>query len=252
MPSLWPNVTTSWKCWRKVETMTDSLDLLAALVLEDGQRWGEIAADFQWDDAAAFFDDDGPLWTFTHAPRGGLEDDRPGWHIAGLAGDRSKARCPWVCLRRIKDQAALLLDAASGLVDRTPELNEVIEVQATKLVALRSGATVEIRSADAAHAYGLRPSFCVADEVAQWEETRRAKRLWTAIVSSLAKVPGCRFVCLTSAGEPVTGAMPSSKEAIASSRPLAGERGPRPAAMGQRCDDLQAQGLRDSEYARFT
>jgi phage terminase large subunit-like protein len=101
-----------------------------------------------------------------------------------------------------RDQAALLLDAASGLVDRTPELTEVIEVQVTKLVALRTGATVEIRSADGGTAFGLRPSFCVVDELAQWEETRRARRLWTAVVSSLAKVPGCRFVCLTSAGEP--------------------------------------------------
>jgi len=40
------------------------------------------------------------------------------------------------------------------------------------------------------------------DEFAQWPESRNARRVWTAILSSLHKVPGCRLVILTSAGEP--------------------------------------------------
>ena len=152
--------------------LSTPIDLLAALVLdEDGRRWGEIAADFQWDDAEAIFSDDGPLWHFLTRPRGGSKTtDLAGISLCWLATVATPGARGYV-FAGSKDQAALLLDAASGLVDRTPELRDVIEVQASKLIALKSGATVEIRSADGSGAFGLRPKFCVVDELAQWEDT---------------------------------------------------------------------------------
>ena len=39
-------------------TALDPLDLLAGLVLEDGRRWGDAAAPFQWEDAARCADED--------------------------------------------------------------------------------------------------------------------------------------------------------------------------------------------------
>jgi hypothetical protein len=51
-----------------------ALDLLAGLVLEDGRRWGEAAADFQWQDAQAVMfvgGGDGNQPVFTVRPYGG-------------------------------------------------------------------------------------------------------------------------------------------------------------------------------------
>ncbi len=226
------------------------LDLLAALVLEDGRRWGDIAADFQWEDAEAIFSDDGPLWHFLTRARGGSKTtDLAGVSLVWLATDARPGARGYV-FAGSKDQAAILLDAASGLVDRTPELRDVIDVQATKLIALGGGATVEVRAAEGGNAFGLRPSFCVVDELAQWEESRRARRLWTAIVSSLAKVSGCRFVCLTSAGEPGHWSHKVLHDATAAADRWHVHEVPGPLPWVDPTD-LQAQGLRDSEYARL-
>jgi hypothetical protein len=234
------------------DTAASPLDLMAALVLEDGRMWGEVAAsnDFQWEDAEAIFTDDGPPWHFLTRPRSGSKTtDLSGVALCWLATTAAPGARGYV-FSGSRDQAALLLDAASGLVDRTPELSAVIEVQATKLVALRTGATVEIRSADGGTAFGLRPSFCIVDELAQFPDARSARRLWTAIVSSLGKVPGCRFVCLTTAGEPSHWSYKVLQDALA-----APERWHVHQVAGilpwVQEADLRAQGLRDSEFARL-
>lgn len=221
---------------------------MAALVLEDGRLWGNVAAEFQWKDAESIFSDEGPLWHFLTRPRGGSKTtDLAGVALCWLATTAAAGARGYV-FAGSRDQAALLLDAASGLVDRTSALSQVVEVQATKLVALRTGATVEIRSADGGGAFGLRPSFCVVDELAQWEETRRARRLWTAIISSLAKVRGCRFVCLTSAGEPSHWSHKVLQEALKAPDRWQVHQVPGILPWVQEAD-LRAQGLRDSESA---
>jgi len=99
------------------------------------------------------------------------------------------------------DQAALLIDAAAGLIDRTPQLRGVVEVTASKLVA-RNGSSVEVKAANGGGAMGLRGAFQVGDELSEWDDQRRLRRVWTAIMSGTAKVPGARLVVLSSAGEP--------------------------------------------------
>jgi phage terminase large subunit-like protein len=181
------------------------MDLLAALALEDGRAWGEIAADFQLTDAAAIFDANGPRWHYLTRPRGGSKTtDVAGVALAWLATSAPAGARGYV-VACDQDQAALLVDAASGLVARTPALANVIDVQSLKLVA-RSGASVEVLSADGASAFGLRPSLLVLDEYSQWPSTRNARRLWTALLSSSQKVAGCRLVILTSAALLVQGA----------------------------------------------
>jgi len=177
------------------------LELLQALVLEDGRLWGDVAADFQLADAEAIFAADGPRWHYLTRPRGGSKTtDLAGCGLAWLAAEAAPAARGYV-FAGDKDQAGLLADAAAGFVDRTPELRGVVEVQAFKLIG-RNGATVEVRAADGGGAFGLRPAFCVVDEYALWEDVRRLRRVWTAIVSGAGKVPGARLVVLTSAGEP--------------------------------------------------
>jgi hypothetical protein len=229
------------------ETPTLALDLLAALVLDDGRRWGDVAAEFQWEDAEAIFSKDGPRWHYLTRPRGGSKTtDLAGVALAWLATEAAPGARGYV-FAGDKDQAAQLTDFAAGLVDRTPELRGVVEVQAFKIIA-KSGATVEVRAADGGGAFGLKPSFVVADELAQWEETRRPKRLWTAIISSLNKVPGCRFVCLTSSGEPSHSSHKVLLDALKAPDRWHVHEVPGPLPWVDEAD-LQAQGLRDSEYA---
>ena len=178
----------------------DPMDLLTGLVLEDGRTWGKVAAPFQWEDARAIFGSATP-WHYLTRPRGGSKTT----DLAGVAlswlGAQAPAGSRGYVVASDKDQAALLVDAAAGLVDRTPALRGVVDVQSYKLAA-RSGATVEVLAADGASAFGLRPSLVVCDEFAQWPGTRNVRHLWTALFSSIGKVKGCRLVILTSAGEP--------------------------------------------------
>ena len=51
-------------------TTEASLDLMSALVLEDGRLSGEVAEPFQWDDAKAIIANDGPRFHFLTRGRG--------------------------------------------------------------------------------------------------------------------------------------------------------------------------------------
>ena len=191
--------------------------LLAALVLEDGTLWGDRAVGFQREDARAIFDDDGPRWHFLTRPRGGSKStDLAAVLLVWLVCIASSGERGYIAAAD-KDQSKFaVLDALAGLVQRTPALRGLVTVQTDKIVAT-SGATVEVLSADAASAHGLRPSIIVVDEAAQWPSTRNSKKMWAALVSSLAKVASCRFVVLTSAGEPQHWSYKVLKEARKSS-----------------------------------
>jgi phage terminase large subunit-like protein len=179
----------------------DPRDVVQSLVLEDGRLWGDAAADFQLADVAAVFEDAGPLQHFLTRPRGGSKTtDLAAVALAWLATMAVPGARGYV-VASDQDQGALLTDAAAGLVDRTPALRGVVDVGAYKLAA-RNGASVEVLAADGASAFGLRPALFICDEFAQWPETRNARRVWQAVISSVHKVRGCRLVILTSAGEP--------------------------------------------------
>ena len=84
----------------------------------------------------------------------------------------------------------------------TPELQGTVDVQATRVVALRSGTVLEVMAADASSAYGLLPSMLFLDELCQWPKTANAKEFYVALTSALPKVPGSRLVVMTTAGDP--------------------------------------------------
>jgi hypothetical protein len=228
----------------------DPLDLLSALVLEDGERWGSRAVDWQVADARAIFDTSGPRWHYLTRPRGGSKStDAAGVALCWLASEAPAGARGYV-VAVDSDQAALDVDAASGLVARTPGLSNAVEVQALKAVG-RSGASVEVLSADGASAFGLRPHLMIVEEIGQWPQTRSHRRLWSAIVSAMGKVPGSRLVVLTSAGEPGHFSYRVLVEARRSSHWRVSEV-PGPLPWVDR-GELEAQRplLRDSEFARF-
>ena len=179
----------------------NALDLLASLVIETGQRWGEVATPVQWEDAAAVLDPDGPPYHFLTRARG--YDKTTG--LAGIAIAAMICQLPPASrlygLAADKDQGRLLIDALGGFTRRTAELGGAISVDAYKATC-SNGSILEVIPADAASAYGLRPAFLVVDEVAQWNSGAGPRTLWEATTTALAKVPGARLVVLTSAGDP--------------------------------------------------
>jgi hypothetical protein len=155
--------------------MRDALVLLQALVLEDGRRWGDVAAPFQLEDARAVLEQDGPPYSYLTRARGAaktsdlagiavaamLTQAPPGARLYGLAADR--------------DQARLLVDSVRGYVERTPELQGRLRVDAFTARAGR-GVVLEALAADAASSWGLRPWFVVVDEIAQWRRRGGRRR----------------------------------------------------------------------------
>jgi hypothetical protein len=180
-----------------------ALDLFAGLVLEDGRRWGEAAADFQWEDARAVLQADNttPYHFLTRARGGSKTADLAGMSIAAMLAQLPKGSRLYG-LAADRDQGRLLVDSIGGFVTRTPELKGALKVDAFRVVATRSGSVLEVLAADAPGAWGLRPSFLVVDELAQWATTPGPRQLWEAASSAIAKMPGARLAVLTTAGDP--------------------------------------------------
>jgi phage terminase large subunit-like protein len=178
-----------------------ALDLVASFVLEDGKPWGATAADWQREDARAFFDPSGPRMHFETRPRGGRKTtDQAAIGLAWLL-DGAQRRARGYCVAVDRDQAALLIDAAGGIVSRT-NLSGVIDVESFKITNKKTEASIAVLASDGASAFGLRPNLIVCDELGQWSEQGNSRRLWSALVSALPKVKGSRLVVLTSAADP--------------------------------------------------
>jgi phage terminase large subunit-like protein len=183
--------------------VSGALDLLAALVLEDGRRWGDAAAGFQWDDAGAILDEESATpYSFLTRSRGGSKTA----DLGGMAVSMMLAQLPagsrLFAVAADYDQGRLLVESVDGFARRTPELRGSLEVNAYRVSAPRSGTVLEVLPADGPGAWGLRPAFVVADELAQWPSTSGARTIWEAVSSAVAKQSGCRLVVLTTAGDP--------------------------------------------------
>ena len=232
-------------------TVTRALDLLSALVLEDGRAWGEAAAPFQREDARAVLDPTGCPYNFLTRSRGGsktsdlaamvlvamLDQIAPHGHAYGIAADR--------------DQARLLLDSCEGFVRRTPDLRGAFEVSQWRILCRSTGVTFDVLAADAASSWGLRPDFLVADELCQWGETAGPRKLWEAMSSAAAKMSGCRLVAISTAGDPAHWSRKILEHAKADSLWRVHEvRGPSPWLDPTRVEEQRRQ-LLPSTFARL-
>lgn len=180
----------------------DPLELLAAMRLEDGRRWGEVAADFQVDDARAVLtpgpDDERLHWL--GRPKGGSKTtDVAGQGMAWLL-TQARPLDDAYAIASDQEQARRLLDRARGLIARTPALGRRLEVQTHRVVNRATGAGLVALAADAAGAEGLISPLILVDELPQWADTRNARAMWDAAYSSIPKVPGLRFVVIGHAG----------------------------------------------------
>lgn len=225
-----------------------ALSVLASLVLDDGRRWGEAAQPWQWTDARAVLDGPRRLAYITR-PRGASKTtDLAGITIAALVDQLPPASRSYAAAAD-REQAALLVDAMAGFVERTPGLP--LKVDSWKATASHSGATVEVLAADAAGAFGKLPHLVIVDERAQWKTTTEPERLWRALFSALPKVKGSRLVVLTTAGDPAHPAGRLIARARTSPRWYVSELpGPCPWADADDLAEQQAE-LPAWEYARL-
>jgi hypothetical protein len=181
--------------------MSNALDFLAALGLDDGRKWGEAAASFQWEDARAVLTGSRPYHFLTRGRGGSKTTDLAGMVLAAMATQLpTAARCYMLAADR--DQGRLGLDALSGFVHRTPGLRAAFAVDSYRVTYRPTGTTVEVLAADAPGSWGLRPEFVVVDELAQWASAPSPRQLWEAVSSAAAKLKGCRLVVLTTSGDP--------------------------------------------------
>ena len=183
--------------------MNEALDLMHALVLEDGRRWGEAACDFQRQDAEAVLDQASQVPNhYITRPRGDSKtSDLGGMNIAvGLAQAPHRARM--YSLAADEKQGRLLVDAMAGFAQRTPELRNALVVRESSVDFPRSQAKLEVLAADQASIWGLRPYFATVDELGQWHTTAPPQRCWEAVSSAAVKVPDSRLVVLTTASDP--------------------------------------------------
>lgn len=178
-----------------------AMDLLAALVLEDGRTWGEAADPVQLRDALAVLESE-PRYHYLTRSRGYSKTaDAAAMAVSLLVEEAPPgSRCYWAAADA--DQGALALDSIAGYRERTPVLRSRIEMQARKVLCPSSGATLEVVAADAASSWGLRPWLLVVDEFSAWNDTPGPRRLWESLSSAIAKVPAARMVLITSAGDP--------------------------------------------------
>ncbi len=184
--------------------MSEALDVLASLVLEDGRLWGDAAQGWQWEDARAILDPgpDDPRSHFLTRPRGASKTSDVGGVACAALLTQLPPAARGYAVAADADQARLLVDAMSGFVMRTPGIGGALQVDRWKVTATRTGATLEVLPADAASAYGLLYVFCVVDEIAQWKSTPGPRTVWEAVLSAAPKVTGARLVVMTSAGDP--------------------------------------------------
>jgi phage terminase large subunit-like protein len=183
--------------------VADGLDLMHALVLDNGRRWGEVATDVQRANARAVLEPGlaAPRLHWYEAPKGySKSTDTAGLSLAWLVADAPELAEGYVIAGDL-DQANRLLDKARGLVARSG-LGGLVRVEAHRLVNVRSGARVVALAADAPTAEGLLSPLYICDEVPRWPDTRSARGMWTAVFSSLPKWLGARLVVLGHAGDP--------------------------------------------------
>src|SRR5579885_684001 len=184
-------------------SMTEALDLLHALVTDTGQRWGDIATDWQREDARAVLapSDGDPRRHWLGRPKGGSKStDLAGMVCAWLATEAAP-QDEGFAVAADEEQANRLLDKARGFIRRTPGLSARLAVESRRIVGPH-GARVQALAADVAGSEGLLTPFVVVDELPNWRTTTAARGMWTSIFSALPKWPGMRLVVIGHAGDP--------------------------------------------------
>lgn len=226
------------------------LELLAAMVLEDGQIWGVRAHDFQKSDAAAILSTDGARRHNILRGRGMSKTTDVGAIAIALLLTEAPPHSRSHCYAADADQAGIMLETMRGLAERSALIG-LLDFTARTVTVKRSGASLTVETADGASAFGLRPWLTIVDEIGVWPTTTNHRHLWSAIVSAVPKVPGSRLVVIGTAGSP-TGLGADAWAASEASSHWRTSRNPGPAPWWTPGDMIEVQdSLTAAEYRRL-
>ncbi|MHB8467822.1 MAG: terminase large subunit domain-containing protein [Acidimicrobiales bacterium] len=183
-----------------IESPVDAIDMLGGFTMDNGKPWAAVAADFQWDDARAFLDEDAEQKCHINTrPKGGSKStDAAGVGLAWLICQAPPTTVGYL-VAADEEQARRLVDRMRGFVVRTPGLG--VQVDRNRVTG-PNGAALQVLAADAASAEGILTPLWIVDELANWPSTENAKRMWVAIISSIEKWPGARLMVICHAGDP--------------------------------------------------
>lgn len=181
----------------------DAVDLLASLVLDTGEPWGQVATSWQREDAGAVLSlsPGEPRQHYLTRGRGGSKStDGAGIMLAILLAQAPADSTSHVYAADA-EQAALVLGKVRSLAERTG-LAGLLEFTAREVRVRSNGARLRVEPADAPSAFGHTPFVVLLDEAAAWPETEAYATLRRAIFGGLSKRPDSRLIVLTSAGAP--------------------------------------------------
>lgn len=178
-----------------------ALEVLSALVLEDGRTWGQTATAVQRIDAAAILGEDLRRHWLGRSRGYSKTTDLAGLTVAAML-ELLPAGANAFGLASDRDQAALLTGTMAELIRRTPGLAGAFDIGAYRVTVRNTGNTFTALAADAPGAWGLRPSWVVVDELCNWTATPAAKQLFDAVMTALPKVSDSRAVVITTPGDP--------------------------------------------------
>lgn len=182
-----------------------SIEFLAGLTLDDGSKWGEAATPWQLADARAVLapEDGAARLHWLSRPKGGSKStDAAAMSLAWL-DTQAPALAEGFAVASDEEQANRLLDRARGLIARgSASLRARLDVEARRIVNLRTGARVAALAADVAGSEGLLTPWIVVEELPNWTTTPKARGMWTSIASAIPKWPGMRLVVIGHAGSP--------------------------------------------------
>src|SRR5262245_51741925 len=174
----------------------DPRGILASLIREDGTHWGKAPQPWQWEDAKAILNLQGPPNHFMTRPRGGSKTTDLGGIALAVMLTQAPPGSKCYALAADREQGRLLLDSIRGFTTRTSYLKDQFNFTANRVAARGVDVTLEVLAADAASSWGLRPYFVVVDELAQWAETARSQQLLESIRSATVK-QSARLVMIT-------------------------------------------------------
>ena len=144
--------------------MSQVLDALFAAVVDDeGNRWGELATAEQREDALSLLDPEAPRFQFLVRPRGGSKTTDLAAVLGCVLGYQAGPSDRMFAFAADRDQARLLQDALGQIARRTPALGH-LEVGSYQVKA-PNGASLQVMAGDAASAFGLLPTWVACDEL---------------------------------------------------------------------------------------
>lgn len=179
----------------------DALDLLHGVVLEGGQRWGDVAVGSQRRDAEAVLRG-GARRQFSRRPRGGSKSvDLLSIALAWLAADApAGARGYVVTWGRFAAEA--LAEDAARLTARSPAFAQSLRAEKERIMS-PDGAYVRVLDASAGVPLGLgHAHLVVLDDLDQWAPTEAARRAYAALSMLVEKTEAARLAVFTSQSEP--------------------------------------------------